>query len=383
MSSPSPFTTLSPLPEDPIFAAACRAADAGPDAINGTIGVILEENGEPHLFPSVRTALKEIDAIDTHYPPLAGLPAYREVVSSLVFGKAAAHAIAVATAGGTGALSVLLRTAHTAGYRNAIMPTPSWANHERVIVGGGFSLTKVPYIANGTATFDALHSTAMEAEEPCILVLQAGCHNPTGLDPDTLQWQELAHTIANTQHTVLLDFPYQGFGHGVAEDTLPVQILVDAGVSLLVAWSASKNHSLYGLRTGAALGYSSDETKRAMLLQHLTIANRSLLSVAPRTGQQVVATVQNKYREVWEDELRKLRTLLNEKRTFLTDTLPQYREAIANTHGMFVMLPLAKESIEQLAKENIFLTPDGRINIAGISLENIKKLGTALERLSA
>ena len=376
MQHTSLLSRLSAPPPDPIFAAADRAKKAGPNVLNATIGVVLNEEGVLELFPSIQKAIQTLHMEQTAYPPLAGLPAYQSTVRTLVFGDKEPHVAVTAVAGGTGALSALLRVAHTAGYRNVLLPVPTWANHARVVTGMGFELHTCPYLAEGIPSFTPLIEQLGAAKEPQLLLVQSGCHNPTGLDPSEEEWRALGTALAGTAHTVLLDMAYQGLGNGVAEDTLPVSLLIDAGTTPLVAWSASKNHCLYGLRAGAALAYTKSEEEKQILEKHLVIATRSLYSVAPVTGQQIVAITQLEFAKEWEHDLTELRTLLRQKREALAIALPAYSKTILRCRGLFVQLPLGTEQVAHLTKQNTFLTPDGRINIAGIALRDIPLLGS-------
>lgn len=371
MTSTSPLLRLPDISPDPIFTAAQRAKHGGSDAINGTIGVVLSERGELLLLPSVREAIATIDSTKTEYPPLAGLPAYLDVVKKLTFDTA--DVAAVASVGGTGALSMLLHLAKHSGYQSVILPTPTWANHQRIISSAGLKIAECAYLENGTPTFAPLIAIAEETTEPCILLLQASCHNPTGRDPSKEQWQEVADALADTPHAVLLDFAYQGLGDGIEEDRESIRMFSNADIPLLVSWSASKNHCLYGLRTGAAFMSIPGDTNLAQ--QHLSMMSRSLVSVAPIIGQKIVATVQAEHADEWNAELTILRTLLAKKRQMLADALPQFAQLILSSKGLFLQLPLTEQQIELLTSKKVFLTPDGRINIAGISLNRIKEIG--------
>jgi aspartate/tyrosine/aromatic aminotransferase len=53
---------------------------------------------------------------------------------------------------------------------------------------------------------------------------------------------------------------------------------------------------------------------------------------------------------------------------------PAFRNAVSG-HGMFAMLPLTPEQVDELKlKHRVFLTRDGRINIAGIPYKRIEEL---------
>lgn len=384
MSALSPFYRLPPIPSDPIFAAAKRAKAAGKDAINGTIGVILDEDGSLLLFPSVRKALGEIDMNDTGYPPLEGLPDYLASVRSLVFPwKEAREIPACATAGGTSAVSTLLHLAKRAGYDTALVPVPTWPNHMQLLRAAGMEWRECPYVRDGKATLATLIELVRTQSNPCVLILQAGCHNPSGLDPVISDWQALADALKDSPHAVIMDLAYQGLGESVEKDTEPMRILEQANVPILIAWSASKNHCMYGLRAGAALIDTRSDEHRDLFAGQLAMMNRALSSVAPVTGQRVVARVQTAYAQEWEADLSALRGLLTKKRAMLAEALPHLADSIVRTRGLFVQLPLTPAHIVALEQKNVFMNPDGRVNIAATATKRVRELGEEIGKIVA
>jgi aromatic-amino-acid transaminase len=180
-------------------------------------------------------------------------------------------------------------------------------------------------------------------------------------------------------HIVLLDLAYQGLGRGVEEDALPARVLREDGVPLLVAWSASKNHSIYGLRTGIACAAASNEEERQKLEGHFMILTRELHSSAPRAGQEIVALVQEHHAEAWRGELLALREAIAHKRKILSDAIPAFSLALSG-RGLFAQLPLGRKVVMALKEQNVFLTEDGRINIAGIPTS---RMGEFIEKLKS
>jgi aspartate/tyrosine/aromatic aminotransferase len=43
-----------------------------------------------------------------------------------------------------------------------------------------------------------------------VILLHACAHNPTGMDPDHLQWQQIMQVVKEKQHFTLFDNAYQG-----------------------------------------------------------------------------------------------------------------------------------------------------------------------------
>ncbi len=368
------------LPEalqDAVFAAAAnaqKARDAGRHPIDGTIGVLTDDRGDPAhplIFPCVRQA---IDAMyhdwERHpgfpYSPLLGVTAYREAMKRLVFGAEATVA-SISAAGGTAAVALNLHLAKLMGIGRAILPVPTWPNHRQLLEGSGLSYTEIKGAMPHPPSPEQLLAAARASKDPVLFLLQANAHNPTGHQWTKEQWRVFADGVSGSAHIVLLDCAYQGLSEGVEEDRAPALLLREAGVRLLFAGSSSKNHGVYGLRVGWACAVVSSPEEERQLEQWYRILTRRMYSTAPTFGQLIVAKVQEEYQEEWRRQLGAVRTGTDRKRRVLRDAFPEWADSIEGT-GLFTMLPLSAHAIARLQEDDVFLTHDGRVNLAGIPL---------------
>ena len=385
-----PFSSLPPSKPDPLFAIGTEAKLAGPSAINGTLGVVMDEEGKPLVFSSVKKALTDLAAtlstLDCSYPALTGLPAYREAVRSLLPSHPSVHFACMASTGGTGALAINLRLLRMLlgdiAQPSIILPTPAWGNHPPPCRAAGLVIAEAPYIVDGVADHRGILDVVARHKGPCGVLLQVGCHNPTGLDLTREQWITLADGIAERSCVALLDIAYQGFIGEPMEDTWPIQLFLERGIPTLVTWSASKNHSIYGLRTGAACAYVPSDTLVAVVEGHYSSITRMLHSAASTFGQAVVAHVQRTYRDAWLADLRTTRSFIDQKRARLTALLPPAFQRALRGHGMFAQLPLTVAQVHALKNEHrVFMTLDGRLNIAGIPERRIEELAEKIQKV--
>lgn len=384
------FSDLPQAHPDPIFAVAAEAARAGSGALNGTIGVYLGEDGKPFVFPSIRAALQDfgrrLPSLDTSYPPLLGLPRFRECVGRLLLGERRGVVASIATTGGTGALAVNLRLLQILlPDVTVVLSQPTWPNHLPLCAAAGVPVAEAPYLSAGTPTMEGIVEGLKRLRGRAAVILQSGCHNTTGLDFTHRQWEELATILRTREGTVVvLDIAYQGFGGAPEEDMKPLRILIDHGVPILVAWSASKNHALYAFRTGLACVPVPDEETQHTVEAHFSMITRGLHSAAPTVGQEVVVLVQEEYREPWLSDLAEARELLKRKREDLRSALPESFGPALSGRGMYALLPLAAPQIDRLRREQqVFLTGDGRLNIAAIPLARIAELADKVRRISS
>lgn len=387
----NPFATLPVPTPDPLFAIAAEAQAAGKAAINGTIGMYMDEQGKVVVFPSVQRAIADIaptlPTLSYGYPPLLGLPEFRSAVERLIFGEKHPYTVAsIASTGGTGALAInlrLLKMLVPSG--NIIVQSPLWANHPPLCTSAGFTMIDVPYLKDGRPTVEPIIGKLHESKDSVGILLQVGAHNPTGLDLTDAQWKELIDVIKTKECTVLLDFAYQGLKEGIDEDAAPIHLFVQAGIPTLVTWSAAKNHALYSLRPGLACAVVPDAKMKAIVETHYSRITRMLHSVSSTMGQMIVARVQTQYRAAWEEDLKAARAIINRKRQMMIDALPEPFKTALRGYGLFAMLPLTSAQVQRLKnEENVFLAHDGRINVAGIPEARIpefcEKVGKVLDR---
>ena len=377
---PSPFSRLPATKPDPIFQIAAEARAAGPDAINGTVGMFLDEQGKTHMFPSVQQAVDDLQKQqgDFSYPPLNGLPKFREAVHRLLF--ASEQIASIATTGGTEAVAFNLRLLKKMDpHMKIILPEPTWANHRALCEDAGLHTESVPYLSDGKPTIERILEASKH--ELCAVLLHGHCHNPTGLDFTPAQWQELAVELEKNGNVALLDTAYQGFAGDPEHDAAPIQILSQAGTPTLVAWSASKNHSIYSERVGLAAAIVPDAKTQKIAEGQFATITRRIHSASASFGQRIVTLVQENYPDEWRHDLHEARVTLRKKREELSTQLSlEFSQSLAG-NGLFALLPLSIEEIQQLKNEKIFLAYDGRINIAGIPQSRLAELAEKIKKL--
>jgi aromatic-amino-acid transaminase len=372
---------LATAPADPIFAIAQTAKAAGPGAIDGTVGVFLDEDGRLRLFPSVRSAVTDLAGHlperSFGYPPLLGLPEYRRAVERLLFGDRQNQFVAtMATVGGTGALAIQLRLLKLlSSDMTLIVPVPTWANHRNLWRSAGYATDEVPYLRNdGRPSVETIIAAIDGKKTPAAILLHVGCHNPTGIDVDDSGMVAIAAACARQGCIPLLDFAYQGFKDAPVQESRIIEVFAASSHPTLICWSASKNHSLYGERTGVAAAVVPDADIQKKIEGHYQILTRGLHSAAASFGQSIVAQVQEKHRDQWEKDLADARDVMQRKRSALRTMLPEQFHASLEGYGMFAMLPLRLQQVHKLRERLVFLTDDGRINIAGIPERRIDEL---------
>jgi aromatic-amino-acid transaminase len=392
MNSParSLFTTVELAPRDPILGVTeAFNADTNPRKVNLGVGVYVDDDGKVPLLECVKRAEREItDRATPHvYLPIDGLPTYDKAVQKLILGQeseivAAGRALSVQALGGTGGLKIgadfLRKFAPSA---KVFISDPSWENHRALFEGAGFSVDAYPYYDPSThgLAFDAMRTAMEQMPAGSIIVLHACCHNPTGVDPTPVQWDEIVSVVRAKGLVPFLDLAYQGFGDGADADASAVRKFAATPGPLFVSNSFSKSFSLYGERVGALTVVAGDRDEATRVLSQLKRVVRANYSNPPTFGSQIVALVLSnaELREIWEMELGGMRERIREMRDIFVTKLAarapgQDFEFVRRQRGMFSYSGLGKPQVQRLRDEfSIYAVDTGRICVAALNSKNI------------
>ncbi|HMN21841.1 MAG TPA: amino acid aminotransferase [Ottowia sp.] len=384
------FSAVQLAPRDPILGLNEQfAADSNPRKVNLGVGVYLDENGRLPLLRCVQAAEQALMAAPKPrgYLPIDGIPAYDSAVKGLVFGAdsepvRAGRVATVQCLGGTGALKIgadFLK--HLSPAAKVLISDPSWENHRALFTQAGFVVGAYRYYDASTRQLDFSGMLAdLQAAAPgTIVVLHACCHNPTGYDLSTAQWDQVIATVKARGLTPFLDMAYQGFGHGIAEDGAAVGKFAAAGLNFFISTSFSKSFSLYGERVGALSVLCTDADEAARVLSQLKIMIRTNYSTPPTHGGSVVAMVLGdpKLRVQWEEELAGMRQRIKRMRGKLVEGLKaagvrQDMDFITEQIGMFSYSGLVKPQMQRLRNEfGVYGTDTGRLCVAALNEGNI------------
>ena len=384
------FSNVEMAPRDPILGLNEQFnADTNPNKVNLGVGVYFDENGKLPLLACVQAAEKTMmeSPKPRGYLPIDGIAAYDAGVKSLVFGAdseavKSARVATVQAIGGTGGLKVgadfLKRLNPNA---KVLISDPSWENHRALFTEAGFTVESYPYYDAATrgVNFDGMLAALNATAPGTVVVLHACCHNPTGYDITSEQWDQVVATVKAKNLTAFLDMAYQGFAHGLTQDGAAVQKFVAAGLNFLVSTSFSKSFSLYGERVGAlsVLCQSKEEADR--VLSQLKIMIRTNYSNPPTHGGAVVAAVLGnpELRALWEKELASMRERIKQMRTLLVEKLKaagvkQDMSFITQQISMFSYSGLTKDQMVRLRNEfGVYGTDTGRMCVAALNSKNI------------
>ena len=173
---------------------------------------------------------------------------------------------------------------------------------------------------------------------------------------------------------------------GIRQDAAGLDELVAAGQELLVASSFSKNFGLYNERVGALSAVCKTAAAAQAVGSQLKTCIRANYSNPPAHGAAIVATIlsDSALRRLWEEEVGQIRERINGMRKLFVQRLAEYGvkrdfSFISRQRGMFSFSGLSPEQVRRLRDEHaIYIVGSGRINVAGMTEENMAPLCAAL-----
>jgi aromatic-amino-acid transaminase len=293
-----------------------------------------------------------------------------------------------ATVGGTGAIRQGLELIRLARPDATVhIPDPSWPNHRSILDAMKMPVQTYRYFdaeANGV-DMTGLLEDLRRVEEGDVVLLHGCCHNPTGADPSDAQWREIVAVLKARGAVVMVDLAYLGFGDGIDDDAYATRLMVQELPEVVVAVSCSKNFGLYRDRAGVVL-VAGPKSQTRIVQGNLATLNRLAYSFPADHGAKVVQMILSSaaLRAEWAEELAEMRSRINGLRAGLAKALQEQTGSdqfafLAAQRGMFSRLRATPAQIAALRDDHgIYMVGDGRMNVAGLSREDIPRLAKAI-----
>ena len=382
------FENLTAAPADPILGLAdLYNKDERTNKINLSVGVYKDETTQTPILESVKKAEHFLlgDETTKSYLPIDGVSVFNRATQTLLFGEDNDRARTAQAPGGTGALRIMADfLSRRTKVKRIWVSNPTWPNHRSVFQTAGLEVREYHYYNAQTHNldFDAMMNDLSLVSAGEAVLFHGCCHNPTGIDPTPEQWQLISDLALKKGWLPLFDLAYQGLGQGLEEDIFGLRLFANSQPELLIASSYSKNFGLYNERVGAftLIAANTDIADRAFS-QVKTII-RANYSNPPAHGAKIVSYILNspELKEEWIDELTGMRQRIHRMRQLFVKTLQekganQDFSFIAKQNGMFSFSGLSEEQVLKLRNDyGIYIVNSGRINVAGMTLDNMSRL---------
>lgn len=387
---------------DKIFGASSLAGQAiklygREKVVNATIGAFMDEQEVLGCIPTVETVLRNLPINEMiSYAPIAGLPSYLQAATELTFAdsRPEAYIEAVATAGGTGVIHHTIWNYSEIG-DTVITSDWHWGPYAQLCQEALRKLATFALFDENQnfniSAFAAKVAEILKQQDNLIIIMNAPAHNPTGYSLTDPEWEQVVtvckEQALNTAKRIVLlaDIAYLDFaGDKNASRTfmkrfggLPSNILT------VLAFSMSKGYTMYGQRTGAMIGVSSDKEaiREFTAINQFTSRatwsniNRGAMSVlaAIYEDKTILAQVEQERKDFYQLIRNRADILIREAQAAGLDILP-YRA------GFFLTVPAHDPDTvcAKLQDDLIYAVPLARgVRIAVCAVPSAKITGMA------
>ena len=370
------------------------ADDTRSDKIDLGVGVYRTGQGDTPVFGAIKGAEKwlvENQDSKSYLGPEGDL-GFVHALMPYIFGSDATmggRLEGMQTPGGTGAVRLAVALAKQMGVTKLHMGTPSWPNHAQIIKDIDLDWQAFDHAnADGTANIDAVLAAINGAGKGEAVLLHGCCHNPTGIDYTLDHWEAIGDALASSGTFPIIDTAYQGLGEGMDEDAAGMRSVLAKVPEAFICYSCDKNFGMYRDRVGAfyIMAEKGDEGSETLgkAFSNANALARASWSMPPDHGAAAVRVIlrDTALTQEWLDEVAMMRARMREVREYLgkagmagsVDFAP-----LAQQNGLFSMLPVTKEQVQALREDHgVYMAGSGRINIAGLTMDNIDKFIAAV-----
>ena len=308
----------------------------------------------------------------SRYLPLSGDDNFLNITEKFVFDDVLnQNMFKFQTCGGTGALSLAEQIIKYNRSKDVIygIPVPTWPNHLQIFKGKN--------IFNDIITIDFfLSKYCKDMKPPNVIVIQTSCHNPTGIEYTIQEKTEIINYAEKNNVTIIFDTAYLGLSGDFDNETNFLKMGLKRNIDMFVCLSYSKIGDVYGHRTGALFFRPKNDLNTENVKANIEQLIRTNISNTPRHGSDIMMEKflgSDEYMKLFKHKIKEMANRINVFRQKFGQDLEDngIPNNIKKGKGMFSLLRLSPDEIVSLQnKYHIYLLPNGRINICGITNKN-------------
>ncbi len=356
-----------------------NACKTDPTAVNATVGMLFQDNGDFTVFNSVMDEFKSL--APEEYLPYSSTSGGADFIDALAtwilrqhkqYYTENFHYSACATPGGSGALSSTFENYLEYG-QDILIPSVHWEPY--LIMAREQNVNPVHYnLFDSNGDFD-LSDFEKKIEETAkkqgrvVVLINDPCQNPTGYTLSDTEWEEVINILnvhaSNGIPTVLLyDMAYVDYHKGgLDESRMPFEKFKNAHNDLVIlcAFSGSKTLSFYGIRIGALFAISKNEEAITEFTRVIAFSSRGRWSSSSHVGIRTFVHLMNspEKKQLFEEELSQAVALLEKRGTIFVEEASECGlEILPYKSGYFITLPdCSNEVFEKLMENNIYTIP--------------------------
>lgn len=298
------------LAKDKIFGASAAAnaavAKVGKEkVVNATIGAYMDDEERLACIPVVEESYRNVPTNEfVGYAPISGLPAYLKTVIDLTFGdcKPNAYIEAVATSGGSGAIHHAIWN-YTEENDTVLTSDWHWGPYKvfcRDLLRNFDTFTLFDENLNfNVMSFMNKTKEILAKQNHLLAILNTPAHNPTGYSLSDSDWEHVMWILreaakdTSKQIVLMVDIAYLDYAGEHARDFMKKFENLPDNFLVLMAFSMSKGYTMYGQRTGAIIGISSNKDVITEFVNINQYSSRATWSNINRSAQYTLQAINN------------------------------------------------------------------------------------------
>lgn len=392
--------------EDKIFGANNRAValseKLGADkVINGTVGSMLDEDGNLIMLDVVQKAYKALTPKEiVAYAPIQGYPDYLEAAIDQCFGESRPEGYirACATSGGSGVLHHVIHNYSEWG-DEVLTSDWHWGAYGSMCNDNGRKLREFELLTPdghfNMESFKANVSDMVAKQYNTVIIMNSPANNPTGYGLSDSEWDEVLaflkdvvkgkdKNIIFVSDVAYLD--YSGEKHECRKFFKKFGNMPD-NVLIVVAYTCSKGFTMYGQRMGAMICVTPNKDIADEFVAINQYTSRATWSNSNSAAMKVMANICKDPAKVAEldAERAKYFHLIQERADlFMKEADECGLKYLRYISGFFITIPMegSQKVCDELEKENIFLVPLGkgiRLAVCSVSKKKIHGLAAKIK----
>nr|AWD76388.1 putative aspartate aminotransferase [Callistoctopus minor] len=369
--------------------------DPSEKKLNLIYGVCIDDNKRVYKFKVIQQVAEMLvnsGTLSHEYTTLTGLPELAPLATRVVFGEdneVLDKVVAFQTCGATGALSLGGSLLSRYFKRNKVyIPAQTWEQHIEIFKNVGFEVRRYRYYNSmkQKVDFEGLMEDLKNADDDSAVILHANCHNPTGGILSQDQWKQIMCLLQERDLFPFFDNAYQGLGKDLVTDRWPVNTFAEAGMEFMVTQTFSKNFGLYGERVGFIYGVFNDPSTREDAMARFEYYGANTFLMTPAFGSKLVYEIlrNEELRENWTKELYQYNDRMAKIKEAVKSNLEQKVNGrdfsfLVDNEGLFAWFNFTGNEAEKLRNQyNIYVLPNGRVNMSGLSLDDVEYFTDAM-----
>ncbi|MFW6298491.1 MAG: pyridoxal phosphate-dependent aminotransferase [Bacillota bacterium] len=275
----------------------------GESVVNGAFGTYFNEKGKIHTFDTVYELFDKVDRVEKakYAAGIPGPKTFRDGVKYWLFERYGVdlESDVIATPGGTGALSSTLKNTLAPG-ETVIQPDIGWGPYKTIAAQHNVNIETYTLFNEedqfNFQSFKRVTSRIMDQEGKVLVIINDPCQNPTGYTMTEEEWESILSyldRLSDEGPVVLLhDVAYIDFHKGEHYGRIFEKYKhLNDNILVVLAFSASKTMTAYGMRVGAQVLISNDKDGREAFKNACENTARGIWSTVNNGGMMTFASL--------------------------------------------------------------------------------------------